>query len=130
MKDKHQYIKDWLKKADSDLKIARGEMMTNEPAADAVCFHFQQAVEKLLKAWLIYQEKKFPLTHNIEVLLVACEGIDSSFAAIRIAENLTPYAVEIRYADDYYFPTDIEMKEAERIASLVENFIKSKISLS
>jgi|PersoiStandDraft_1058852.scaffolds.fasta_scaffold09828_2 HEPN domain-containing protein len=127
MKSKADYVRDWIRKAASDSKIARGEMATAEPAADAVCFHFQQAAEKWLKAWLNWAEVAFRPTHNIEVLLAACEQDDPSFAALREAEALTPYAVEIRYADDFYMPTQMEMERASTLADRVERFVSAKL---
>jgi HEPN domain-containing protein len=128
MKDKLEYLRDWFAKARSDLKIARDEMNTAEPATDAVCFHFQQAVEKMLKAWLIWHEAEFKPIHNIEVLLAACEKMDPSFMELRAAEKLTPYAVQVRYADDFYVPPQAEMKEAAEITDRVEAFILSKFA--
>lgn len=134
MKSKTDYVREWVRKARSDLKVARREMTAPDPAADAVCFHFQQAVEKLLKAWLIWSEVSFKPTHNIELLLSSCEQTNPSFTQLRAAESLTPYAVEIRYADDFYVPTTAEMNEASAIAQSVENhvidmFVKSGLDL-
>jgi len=36
-------IKDWILKAESDLKIGKDEIQTKDPATDAICFHMQQA---------------------------------------------------------------------------------------
>ncbi|MHB8282277.1 MAG: HEPN domain-containing protein [bacterium] len=47
-------VKHWIIKAENDLKIAKDEMITNEPATDAVCFHAQQCAEKYLKAYLVF----------------------------------------------------------------------------
>lgn len=46
-------VRAWVRKAESDLKVARDELATLEPATDAVCFHCQQCAEKYLKAYLI-----------------------------------------------------------------------------
>jgi HEPN domain-containing protein len=88
MKDKLERVREWWRKAGNDLQIARHELEWDEPSTDAVCFHFQQAVEKMLKAWLIWHDVDFPLTHNIEVLLAACERTDPGFAELRPAEAL------------------------------------------
>jgi HEPN domain-containing protein len=127
MKSKADYVRDWIRKAASDSKIARDEMRTAEPAADAVCFHFQQVAEKWLKAWLIWMEVAFRPTHNIEILLAACEQHDPDFASLREAETLTPYAVEIRYADDFYMPTQMEMERVSALADRVERFVSAKL---
>lgn len=47
-------VKLWLVKADHDLKTAKDELATDDPATDAVCFHAQQFVEKYLKAYLVF----------------------------------------------------------------------------
>ncbi|MBM4030859.1 MAG: HEPN domain-containing protein [Planctomycetes bacterium] len=128
MKDRTEYVRDWFQKARNDLKIARDEMQTPEPATDGVCFHFQQAVEKMLKTWLIWRNIHFQPVHNIEVLLKQCEGDDRTFAELRGAENLTPYSVDVRYGDDFYMPTREETEEADRIAQAVEAFILKKFA--
>jgi len=127
-KTKREHVREWLVRAGSDLKVARREMAATDPASDAVCFHFQQAVEKILKAWLLWQEVDFKPTHNIAALLAACEKIDPTFARLRVAEKLTPYAVDIRYADDFYFPTELEMRAAAEVAAQVESVVLEKLA--
>ncbi len=128
MRSKKEQVRGWIAKAMSDLKIAGTESGTEQPATDAVCFHYQQASEKLLKAWLLWKDQQPIRTHNIEVLLAACERIDESFADLRPAEALTPYAVEIRYGAPAYFPTVPEMKEAGQLAAMVERFVVDKLA--
>jgi HEPN domain-containing protein len=127
MKSKTEYVRDWFEKAGNDLRIATREMAAPDPASDAVCFHFQQAAEKILKAWLIWNDCDFKPTHNIEVLLSACEKTDPSFQALRGAEALTPYSVEVRYADDFFMPTQEEMQEAHDLAQRVKTFVVEKL---
>jgi len=38
----------WIRRAENDLKIGKGELLTEDPATDAVCFHRQQCAEKYL----------------------------------------------------------------------------------
>ena len=123
MKSKRDYVKDWFAKAANDLKIARREMEARDAASDAVCFHFQQAAEKVLKAWLVWHDVQYKPTHNIEVLLAACEKIDPDFRQLRDVEALTPYAVEIRYADDFYMPTADEMSEIVSLAKEIADVL-------
>ena len=123
MKSKEDYVRESVRKAASDLKIALRESKAPDPASDAVCFHFQQAVEKMLKAWLAWKEEPPTRTHNIEVLLAACEKIDPSFQSQRGAEALTPYAVELRYPDEAYFPSPQEMREAADLALAATRFV-------
>lgn len=127
MKSRLEYLQDWIAKAESDFKIARREMAHEDPASDAVCFHFQQCAEKMLKAYLIGMEASFRPTHNIAALLKLCEDLDPEFATLRHAEILTPYAVEIRFADDLYFPNEEETQEALECALAVRAMVLEKL---
>lgn len=131
MNDKTKsYILAWLKKADSDLKNAKLVFAADDesPPYDTICFHCQQAVEKYLKAFLVYHDISFPYSHNLSDLAAACIQVDKSFASIqREAETLTPYAVEIRYPDDFYMPTEEEAKEAYETASKIREFVLARM---
>ena len=48
----------WLVFAREDLRIA--ELAMNEGLYNQVCFHSEQCVEKVLKAWLAEKAKRFP----------------------------------------------------------------------
>jgi len=76
-----EYVKKWLIKANNDLKVAENEMKLppEEMVTEAVCFHSQQAVEKILKAYLITKNVEFGKTHNLEYLLELCVKEDSEF---------------------------------------------------
>ncbi len=50
-----QTVRSWIAKAESDLKIGKDELVTVDPATDAICFHMQQGAEKYLKAFLVFQ---------------------------------------------------------------------------
>ena len=52
-KDTEDFIKQWLIKANEDLLVV--EKLTEDEiiAPSSVCFHCQQSVEKILKAYLI-----------------------------------------------------------------------------
>lgn len=82
----------------------------------------------MLKTWLIWQGIPFRPVHNVEVLLKQCEQDDLAFAQLREAEHLTPYAVEVRYGDDFYLPTREETGDAARVAGEVEAFVLAKFA--
>lgn len=84
-----------------------------------VCFHAQQMVEKLLKAFLTYHNVKFPKTHNLEILMEKCLELDEEFQKIRF-KNLSMYAVEIRYPEEFYIPSIEERNECVEIALQVK----------
>ncbi len=125
-----ELVRLWLEKANNDLKNAEIILaaQTEWPPLDTVCFHCQQAVEKLIKAYLVYHGEKFPFTHNLADLVAICMQVDETFATIqRKAETLTPFAVEIRYPDDFYMPSIEEANEAYAIAIEVKAFVLARI---
>ncbi len=65
-----------------------------------VGFHYQQAVEKLLKALLAERSVEFPKTHDLVRLLhlVRAEGYDIPQVEEDLA-LLTPFAVTLRYEE-------------------------------
>lgn len=122
-------IRNWIAKAESDLKIGKDEMLSEKPATDAVCFHMQQCIEKYLKAYLIFNGKEIRKTHDIAELISNCSEIDESFKILLKPEivKLTDYAVEIRYGEDFYFPSVDEAKEAIEICEKVIEFTMRKL---
>ncbi|RKX92154.1 MAG: DNA-binding protein [Spirochaetes bacterium] len=120
----------WLTKASHDLRNAEIILNQNESNLpfDTVCFHCQQTGEKYLKAYLIYLDLDFPFTHNLADLITKAATLDKDIESlIYEAEQLTPYAVEIRYPDDYFNPTSEEAKEAFFIANKIKDYILIRI---
>lgn len=123
------YIKKWVVKALNDFKIAEHEInqSADEMVTDAVCFHCQQVVEKLLKAYLASKNVDFGKTHNLEFLLELCLKQDPDFKNLKVG-NLSFYAVEVRYPDEFYMPSVAEAKECFSIASKAKDFLLKKIA--
>ena len=123
-------IRKWIIKAMEDYRIAKHELSfpEEEIATSPVCFHCQQIVEKLLKAYLISKNIDFEKTHDLEFLLKLCINTDEEFERIEIG-NLRFYAVEIRYPDEFYTPSIEEAKECFIIASNVKAFVFEKLGV-
>jgi len=122
-------IKNWLMKADNDLKVANNEINMDEPVTDVICFHAQQCVEKYLKAYLVFNDIEFRKTHNIAELIELCKEKDPEFSELyrlRIQE-LTAYATELRYPEYFYIPSLEEAKEAINMAERVKDFVLKKL---
>jgi len=126
----NENIKKWIVKALEDLRIAQHEIAfpDDEISTSPVCFHCQQVVEKLLKAYLISKGIEFSKTHDLEHLLHLCERADGKFGNLHVA-NLTFYAVEARYPDEFYIPTVDEVRECLGIALLFKNFVPRKLGM-
>lgn len=126
-----EYLKNWLIKAKNDLKVAENEIALppDDMVTDAICFHSQQAVEKYLKAYLIFKQIEFYKSHNLEYLLQICIEADNDFSQVDVG-NLSFYAVEVRYPDDFYIPTEQEAKECLEIARKVKEFVFEKLNIN
>jgi len=128
--NKGEIINKWVAKAGSDIRSA--EILLNNaenPPTDAICFHAQQAVEKLLKAYLTSVDIKAGKTHDILSLLELCIEKDKEFETLPIEKlgKLTFYAVELRYPDEFYIPTYEEAEESLNLAKMVEKFVIEKL---
>jgi HEPN domain-containing protein len=125
MKERTDLVQGWLRKAASNFTTL--EAAQKAQAYDAACFHAQQAVELYLKAYLIFHETGFPLTHNLTKLVDICIELDSSFSLIlSIVEPLTPYAVELRY-DHEFWPDEKTVEQAKTAVMEVKVFIRDRL---
>jgi HEPN domain-containing protein len=62
-------VREWIAKAEGDFAIANRELVADEaPNHDAVCFHAQQCIEKLMKALLLVKGITPPRTHDLVYL--------------------------------------------------------------
>lgn len=72
-------VREWVSKAEGDYWTAQRELHpTGIPNLDAVCFHAEQCVEKLMKALLIHLSVSPPRSHDLvaldRLLSPACPG--------------------------------------------------------
>jgi len=117
-------IKEWLQKARNDLLSARILMQHDPPVLDTASFHCQQAVEKVLKAFLVWKAMPFEKVHSLTYLLDLCQGQEPGFASVRErAETLAPYAIEIRYPGAVMEISQQEAEEALAIAEMMWDFV-------
>lgn len=94
----------------------------------SICFHSQQAVEKYLKAYLVHLNIVFKKTHSLSYLLDLINEIDKvADKMYSRAEILDSYAVEMRYPDDWYEPTEKEAREAYSIAMKIREYVLKRI---
>ncbi len=122
-----QFIKNWITKANDDLLVINKLTEYEIIAASAVCFHCQQLVEKILKAFLIANGKEIKKTHNIEFLLSECADFDNEFTEID-PKNLSDFGVEVRYPGDMYVPSENETLEYKKLAIEIKEFAITKIN--
>jgi len=122
-------VKNWMTKAQGDLKTGKDELKTRKPVVDAVCFHMQQCVEKYLKAFLVFHNREFRKTHDLTELIEQCSELDPEFSKLfeLNADRLTEYAIELRYPGDMIPPSFHDAKKAVQIAELVKKLVSRKL---
>ena len=113
----NKYLKEWIKKAESDYKVIQHEMELgdDEIVKDAVCFHCQQAIEKYLKSIMIFKNIEVPRTHSIEFLIEKIGKLYSELKNIDI-KDITVFGTQVRYPGEYYIP---RLKEVNFYVDLV-----------
>ena len=138
IKNKEEILKvtkEWLDKADNDLKAAK-ILLNNGGDLDIIVFHLQQAVEKYLKAFLVYsynirgeKDKVIPKTHDIKELINLCSNIDPDFKKLYEigAHKLYPIGIEVRYPGNYEISYETVI-EFLNITEKVREFILNKLN--
>ena len=119
----------WLKKAENDLKAVKHLLTFADAPTDVISFHCQQSVEKYLKSYLTLADVRVKRTHDLETILYLCIGEDKDFKKLDADEisNLTFYAVEIRYPEEYIELTIGDAEELYETAQKVREFVIAKL---
>lgn len=127
MADK-KIVKEWLDKADQDFGFSNTYLPETD-YYDQLCFFFQQAGEKYLKAYIVRYELTFEKEHNLVRLLEICKTYNPEFEKLREAYKiLTPFYTETRYPDAVrgVFTREDAIK-AKKAAKEIGSFVKGNI---
>ena len=126
-----QIIKEWLAKADDDFYFADANLREGSEFFAQICFHFQQAAEKYLKAYIICNSLNFSKVHDLVHLLKTCSDHEPSLA--RLKEDcilLSTAYIDTRYP--VHWPTDYTRETAIKLnvaASNISRIIQEQINL-
>lgn len=123
-------VREWISKAEGDYATAARELNpTGTPNLDAVCFHAEQCIEKLMKALLIHLGVTPPRSHDLvaldRLLTPVCQGWSWPVEELRL---LTRAAVDFRYPGD-----SADQKEASEsfdIATRMRAKLRSLLDIS
>jgi len=128
---KNSLIKEWMLKAERDLGTARLTLDNKPEYTDIICYHCQQAVEKYLKAYLVYLDTPFEKKHDLDYLIDLIADKDKEVEHFYdSAETLSGYAVEIRYpTDEQSEPSIEESKTAHETALEIREYVKKVIDI-
>jgi HEPN domain-containing protein len=110
----------WVTKADSDLLNIRNNLAAARVPWDTVCFHAQQAAEKMLKAVLVSRGEAAGRTHDLVALLAEAVAAGVPLETLEPdCRLLTPYAVLLRYPGASGEPGEQEGRQAVAAAERV-----------
>lgn len=108
-----EIIQEWIQKADEDFKFALVNYEERKPFFAQICFHFQQAAEKYLKAYIVAHELDFRKIHDLVALLNICILKDPSFEKLSPdCEFLGTYYVDTRYP--VHWPTNFSQEDTQK----------------
>jgi len=131
MNDQINEIKKWIIKGDHDLGTAKITYMHIPEYLDTVTFHCQQAVEKYLKAYLIFQSTEFRFSHDLIYLLDLITKKDSDFESYYdIISELQGYAIEIRYPNETIYLSHEKVENALMLAKNLREFVIKKMNIA
>jgi HEPN domain-containing protein len=120
------WVERWVRLAEGDLELAR--LALAHPQFDVyelVGFHAQQAVEKLMKAFLARHGVPFEDRHDLEYLRrILCEVDETLALRIDSLSTLNRYAVGTRYPGRYGIVPREQAESAVRIAEAVRAEIR------
>jgi len=121
---KRELVRQWIDKADQDLRAAESLISGDSPLLYPSGFHSQQAAEKYIKAILTWHQVEFPKTHDFDELLELVSKVDKALAEqLGDTPLLTPYGVEVRYPGDIPEPTLTDAEEALELAKRVRDTV-------
>jgi len=122
-----EHAKQWIEKARNDLLNADNNLAARNVPYDTVCFHCQQAAEKLLKGFLVARGCEYPITHNLFVILEKILEFEPTADSLReTLALLNPYSVEVRYPGDAWMPTTEDAREARQAAQEVLDWVEER----
>jgi len=112
--NKSELAGSWLKKAESDLLVAKHVLTDLWPKQIHIsCYHSQQCVEKTFKAILVAHGIAPPKSHDLLFLCQQCAEIEHDFQRfLNDSGDLTIYGVITRY------PNEIEITEEDAANAL------------
>jgi len=124
-----EIIEEWIAKADEDFEFAKINLEEEKSFYAQICFHFQQAAEKYLKAYIIANGLEFRKVHDLPLLLKQCCQKDPTFKNFTDdCEFLATFYIETRYP--VHWPVDLSKNEAQkayRAAKAIRSFLKKKL---
>ena len=110
-----QLIDEWIKKAEEDYQFA-ASVLEDTTFYAQICFHFHQAAEKYLKAFIVARDLEFQRIHDLLVLWKLCSAAEPGFGEIQDdCKFLNRFYIDTRYP--VHWPTNYTKEEALKAKS-------------
>jgi HEPN domain-containing protein len=120
------YPADWLRIAEKD--FARVNKLLKMHDAEAAGFFLQQAVEKFLKAFLLFNGWQLQRVHDLEVLLNESVKYDLSLEKYRsVLQKITGFYFVERYP--FILETGLTKNDVQQAFTEVKDLVESIKSL-
>ena len=129
MNDKiREAVKQWRTKAEGDWTTVEILLKSELCPHDAVCFHCQQLVEKLLKALLTAHSVETPKTHDLRRLIQLAEPFAPGLSSLADAsDTLTIHGVETRYPGNCEAVGTEEMNDIVKLAKKFRDMLLAEL---
>lgn len=125
-------IKEWLNKADEDFWFATANLRDGSEFFAQICFHYHQAAEKYLKAFIVSKGLPCNKVHDLVNLLETCAAVDDSLRQLKADCILLNAAyIETRYP--VHWPTNYSRETAEEeavAAGNISRMIRDSLGIS
>lgn len=127
----------WLLQAQDEFRDA--DDLRQQAKFYLALFHFQQAAEKALKAYLYANVTSINvfLTHSIDDLLTSAIQLDGDFETVHSSKKLDQYYIPTRYPNGLpggvpsrYFNDPEEARQAMQLARQVLELVEKKLQLT
>mgnify|MGYP000964107377 CR=1 FL=1 len=120
----------WVWKADRDFLLAT---QVSQSFSDMAAFHYQQAAEKYLKAYLSFHRVGLKKTHNIGTLALMASQIDPAFsqlAGVADVDAITEFATVFRYPneEEVDFPDATDLESSRKFCVVAKQMVTERIA--
>ena len=122
--DKYEAALEWFIYAENDFGSAEFLLGRRPLPLEIICFHCQQAAEKILKGLLVLQGTRPPKTHDLVELYALCMPFIATINEILLhCKSLNDYSVRPRYPDEIMISED-RMKKALADSKAIMEFAR------
>jgi HEPN domain-containing protein len=114
-------VQEWFTKGDHDIESAQS-LLEKHGYTDIIAFLIQQAIEKYLKGYLIYNGWKLKKIHDLQELINEATKIDKAFGSfLDPCIKISKYYIDTRYPG---FPSEYSQEEIKKSLFVAQKIIK------